>query len=292
MRAAVRNKVREYRLELWLFFGVPIVGMVVSSLVLILITTLVSGNYGWSALPFSIANLALLAISYRWVSRLPRVLLKLMWQYSLVVGVVAIIFNVIQAGVHGAFYAKSSVTTFTIYIALLGLVQAVVGLAILVGFARQASGEGFHKVLVLIGVIAFPGVNLLASIDGARFGYEIGVLAVKVLLSVVAIWALHSTDAGKSVGRKGLVALFGSAMVAYASPYVALDIENSFLYETPILSTFYIWIFYVLPMVVAYGITILAAYMIRVRLPKQEPPPEEPVDSSTLLYGGGWRDSS
>ena len=84
-------------------------------------------------------------------------------------------------------------------------------------------------------------------------------------MSFIAIRALHSADMGKTVGRTGIGVLFGAAIAAYVSRFVVQDIENSFLYETPILSTYYIWILYIIPMAVAYGIVILAAHLIRVR---------------------------
>ena len=297
MRSTMLGKVREYKWELWLFFGMPVVASTVGIVIAFAILSSDSAGlrYAVRSLSGYMVWLVMLGVTYWWVHRSGRELLRLVWQYSLAIVPFGVAYTLMLARVYGSRFERLGSEEGEIgalWLWLLWWVWFAMTLAVLVCFSRRASRSGFDKALVLIGVIALPGVNLLAPIDGARFGYEIGVLAVKVLLSLVAIWALHSTDAGKSVGRRGIVALFGSAMVAYASPYVALDIENSFLYETPILSTFYIWIFYVLPMVVAYGITILAAYMIRVRLPKQEPPPEEPVDSSTLLYGGGWRDSS
>ncbi len=262
--------------------------MVVSNLVLILIATLVSGNYGWSALPFSIANLALLAISYRWVSRLPRVLLKLMWQYSLVVGVVAIIFNVIQAGMYGAFYAKSSVTTFAIYIALLGLVQAVVGLAILVGFARQASGEGFHKALALIGIAASTGANTFnVFFSGIWFlpdfniAYFVLLLAV-IPLTLVPVWALNRVDSKEFMQRRSIVVLF---VVAWLSVLLAFQMYADMSWGYWLTSAVVLTV----PHVALYTLMIGVTYLVRKRNSNKKPP-DDPIERGSLLYGGSWRE--
>ena len=272
------GKVREYRWELWLFFGVP---GIASAVALGTTNEVVSSDstgfrYTVRFLSRYIAWLVLLGISYRWVSRSGRDLLKLVWQYSLAVVPLGIAHTLMLAWIYGSGFERIGVgegEVEPVWITLLWWAWFVMTLAVLVCFARRASRNGFDKALILIGVIAFPGVNLLAPIYDSRIGYEIGLLAIKVLLSFIAIRALHSADMGKPVGRVGIGVLFGAAMVAYVSRFVVQDIKNSFLYETPILSTYYIWILYIIPMAFAYGIAILVAHKIRVRLSKEGTPP-------------------
>ena len=284
MRAAVLGKVREYRWELWLFFGVGVIAYAVAWGTAYEAQSSDSTGFRYTVRFLSgyIAWLVLLGISYRWVSRSGRDLLKLVWQYSLAVVPLGIAHTLTTAWVYGSRYERIGVgegEVEPVWITLLWWAWFAMTLAVLVCFARRASRNGFDKALILIGVIAFPGVNLLAPIYDSRIGYEIGLLAIKVLLSFIAIRALHSADMGKPVGRVGIGVLFGAAMVAYVSRFVALDIENSLLYGSPILSSFYLWMFYIMPMVVAYGIAIIAAHWIRVRPAKGGLPPQEPVDA-------------
>ena len=276
--AAVLGKVREYRWELWLFFGVPVIASAVAWGTAYEAQSSDSTGFRYTVRFLSgyIAWLVLLGISYRWVSRSGRDLLRLVWQYSLAVVPLSIAHTLMLAWIYGSGFERIGAgegEVGPVWLTLVWWAWFVMTLAVLVCFARKASRNGFDKAVILIGVMAFPEVDLLAPIYGSRIGYEIGVLSIKVLLSFIAIRALHSADMGKTVGRMGIGVLFGAAIVAYVSPFVALDIENSFLYGSPILSSFYLWMFYIMPMVVAYGIAIVAAHKIRVRPSKEGTPP-------------------
>ena len=292
MQAVVLNKVQEYRWELWLFFGVPVVvdvvqlgtarGLPPSDWTGAHYATWLLSGYGvW---------LVLLGIPYRWVHRSGRKLLKLVWQYSLVLVPLGIAHALLLAWVYGIRFERVGFEEGDIepqWIALGWWAWRLVALSVLVWFARRASRNGFDKALVLIGVTAFPGLDFLAEYYWTDVRYGIGVLVFKVLLSFIVIWALHSTDTGKAVGLNGLWALFGAAAMAYISPFAAQDIKNSFSYETPILDHLYDWLYGILPLVAAYAITILAAYLIRVRRPDGKSLPEGPSGPSTSLCGGG-----
>ena len=272
------GKVREYRWELWLFFGVGVIAYAVAWGTAYEAQSSDSTGFRYTVRFLSgyIAWLVLLGVSYRWMSRSGRDLLRLAWQYSLAVVPLGIAHTLMLAWIYGSGFERIGAgegEVGPVWLTLVWWAWFVMTLAVLVCFARKASRNGFDKALILIGVMAFPEVDLLAPIYGSRIGYDIGVLAIKVLLSFIAIRALHSADMGKTVGRMGIGVLFGAAIVAYVSPFVALDIENSFLYGSPILSSFYLWMFYIMPMVVAYGIAIVAAHKIRVRPSKEGTPP-------------------
>lgn len=283
MRSAVLGKVREYKWELWLFFGVGVVVSIVGSLVQIAVGFFIYGNYGWSHLPFFIASFAVLAISYSWVRRLQRPMLKLMWQYSLAGGVLSIAFGVIMAVIHETFYQESPWSN-VLYMSLLGLVQFVVGLAILVWFARQASRDGFRKALVLIGIAASSGVSILEVFGyGVRFltGFEsgqFGFLLATIPLALLPVWALKRVDSGKRMPIKGIAVLFTAAWLSWVLSFLGSNYE-------PGVGLIAFAVSVTAVRVVLYAIAIGVAYFGRVRVPEDESPPDGPSDRGTLLYG-------
>ena len=201
-------KVREYRWELWLFFGVGVVGSIVGTLVQLAVAFFIGGNHGWYSLPFSITHFALLGISYKWVSRLQRPMLKLVWQYSLVAAALGIGFSLIQAGIYG-YVTRGSYGWYVLFLALAGLVQSAIGAVFLVWLARRASRGGFDKALVLIGISAFPGASIVAVIQYSlllsiydRISPLVVSLAT-IVLTLVAVWALKRVDTEEALGRKG-----------------------------------------------------------------------------------------
>ena len=285
------EKLREYRWELWLFFGIPVVADVVlwGSL-----RGLPSSD--WTALTYAAWLLSaygmwlfLLGISYRWVHRSGRELLRLLWQYSLTLVPLGVAHSLVSAWVYGLSFERIGVEEGDIepyWITLLWWAWRLTALLVLVWFARRASRNGFDKALVLIGVTAFPGLDFLAEYYWTDVKYGIGALALKVLLSFIAIWALHGTDTGKAVGTKGIWVLFAAAMAAYVLPFAAQDIENSFSYGTPILGDLYGWLYGIIPLVAAYGIAVLAAYLIRMRRRHGMSLPEAPSAPSTSICSG------
>ena len=274
MRSAALNKVREYRWELWLFLGLPVVatGFRLAAESVVLSTDLTDNSSIARPLLSIAAWLALLGISYGWVRRSGRDLLGLLWQYLLAVvplNIVHLLASVWVFGVRSERIGFDEGKIDPVWSWLLWLAWQAMALAVLVWFARRASRDGFDKAVILIGVVAFPGVNLLAGVHERGVGYETGALALNVILSFIAMWALHSVDMGKTVGVKGIWALLGAAITAYGSPYVVQDIRRSFEYGNPIFSSYYVWIYYIAPLAVPYGMTILVAYLIRVRLSKE-----------------------
>ena len=208
MRKAVLGKVRKYRWELWLFFGVGVVASIAGTLVQIPVTFFIALNYVWYSLLFYITYFALLGISYKWVRSLQRPMLKLVWQYSLVAAVVGIGFSFALAGAYD-YVTRDSYSWYVLLLALAGLVQSVIRAWFLVWFARRASRGGFDKALVLIGISAFPSTNiigvvqysLLLSIDDRISPLVVG-LATTVL-TLVAVWALKRVDMRRGFRTKG-----------------------------------------------------------------------------------------
>lgn len=291
MRAAVLNKVREYRWELWLFIGAPLIVDVVQSGTVggLPLSDWTGVHYATSLLSGYGVWLVLLGIPYRWVHRSGRDMLRLAWQYSLAVVPLGVFFTLTQFWVYGSRFERLGLEEGEIdpsWICLLWWAWRLAALSVLVWFARRASRKGFDKALVLIGVMAFPGVDFLVGY-GRGVWYEAAVTAISVLLSFVAIWALHSTDIGKTVGRKGVWALFGAAMLAYIAPFAIQDIENSLSYGTLNLGYLYGWLYGIIPLAAAYGIAVLAAYLIRVRRRNGKHLPEGPAAPSTSNGSGG-----
>ena len=291
MRTAILGKVREYRWELWLFLGIPVIadtvqfgtvrGLPSSDWTGVHYATWLLSNYGmW---------LVLLGIPYRWVHRSGRDILRLAWQYSLAVVPLSVVFTLTQFWVYGIRFERLGLEEGDIdpsWICLLWWAWRLATLAVLVWFARRASRDGFDKALVLIGVMVFPGVDFLVGY-GRGIQYEATVTTISVLLSFVAIWALHRVDAGRPVGKKVIWALFGTAVVAYIAPLAVQDIEDSFSYVPSVIDPLYGWLYGIIPLAVAYGITVLAAYLIRVRCRNGESLPKGPAGPSTSNCCGG-----
>lgn len=291
MRAAVLNKARKYRWELWLLFGAPLMvdavqlgtvrGLPSSDWTGVYHATWLISGYGmW---------LVLLGIPYRWVHSSGRKLLRLVWQYSLVVVPLGTAFTLVQFWVYGNRLERVGFEegeTDPFWTCLLWWAWRLAALSVLVWFARRASRNGFDKALVLIGVLAFPEIDFMAEYHWGNVTYGIGALVFKVLLSFVVMWALHSTDIGKTVGAKGIWALFGTVVLAYVSPFAAQDIEYSLAHGIPIFGHLYGWLYDIIPLALAYGITVLAAHLIRVRHPNGKFLPEGSASPSTSNCGG------
>ena len=291
MRAAILGKVREYRWELWLFFGAPII---VDAAQWGTLRSLPSSDWtGEHYATWLLSNygvwLVLLGIPYRWVHRSGRDILRLAWQYSLAVVPLSVVFTLTQFWVYGIRFERFGLEEGDIdpsWMCLLWWAWRLATLAVLVWFARRASRDGFDKALVLIGVMAFPGVDFLVGY-GRGIRYETTVTAISVLLSFVAIWALHRVDAGRPVGKIVIWALFGTAVVAHIAPFAVQDIEDSFSYGPSVIDPLYGWLYGIIPFAVAYGIAVLAAYLIRVRRRNGKFLPEGPATPSTPNCCGG-----
>ena len=68
--AGILGKAREYRWELWLFFGVGVISTLGSWLVLYVVDSVGAGYDRWIGSPISVVAFVLLGLSYWWVSLL------------------------------------------------------------------------------------------------------------------------------------------------------------------------------------------------------------------------------
>ena len=299
----ILKRVFEYRWELWLFFGVSNLAWLALRLGYEVVEDVRSegASYGvfgrvdngwivWSVLLRPIATIALLGMSYWWVNRLERPLLRIVWQYSLVVAALDIVrYSVGLAMIQDGTLSRSGWET----IWSLSIVSTVLAIQIglLVWLARRASKGGFDKSLVLIGISAFSILNVAYSANNL-FRYGVGyktsnviMLLVAIALTLVAVWALKRGDTEKAIGRKGFAMLFGAAFLSLIAMYVVREGGywawrlDTAVWAASIQAGF-------------YAVAIGVAYAVRMRLPKEEPPSEESIDRTTLLYGGTWRDSS
>ncbi len=284
----MKRLLSDYRWELWLFFVAPAIASAVALGTIYAIPSSDSTGFRYMtrSLSYYIAWLVLMGTSYRWVSRSGRDLLRLAWQYSLAAAPLWIAYTLTITWIYGSEFewiGFGEGERNPAWLTLLWWAWHAMALVILVCLARWASRNGFDKALVLIGVVAFPGIDFFAAVHTGGAGYFPGVTALKALLSFIAIWALHNGSAGKGVGWKGIGVLFAAAVVAYGLPYAALDIENSVLYDPPILGSFYNWMYKLIPVAACYGVAILAAYLLRVRISKEGCLPQKAVGPPTLL---------
>ena len=301
--AAMLEKVWEYRWELWLFFGVYVVAWIATLLgheiveevhgegaLYGVIGRVDSGWILWYALLEPIAIIVVLGISYWWVNRLDRPLLRIVWQYSLVVAALDIgRYSVGLALIRDGTFSPSGWETIGQLSA--GVTSLAIQIGLLVWFARRASRGGFDKVLVLIGVSAFSSQTVVYSTSNIfRYGVEYRTSNIVMLLAVigltlVAVWVLKRGDSENAIRRKGFTMLFGAAFLSLIAFYLVQD------------GGYWAWrpdnaVWSASIQAVSYAFVIGVAYAVRVRLPKEEPPSEEPIDRTTLLYGGSWRNSS
>ena len=297
------NKVRKYRWELWLFFGVSVVTWITNRLVGEVVEDALNegafyGTFGrvdigwivWPALLVPISVIVLLGISYWWVNRLERPLLRIVWQYALAVAALDIVrYSAGLAMIQDSTLSRSGWEA--IWLLSIGSTLLAIQIGALVWLARRASKGGFDKSLVIIGISAFSILNVAYSANNL-FRYGVGYKASNVImllaviaLTLVAVWALKCGDTEKAIGRKGFAMLFGAAFFSLLAMYVVREGGNSAwrLDDAAWSASIHAGI---------YAIAIGVAYAVRMRLPKEEPPSEEPVNPTTLLYGGTWKDSS
>ena len=309
MGAAVLNKVREYRWELWLFIGLPVAVAIATLLGQKIVEAVYGqsfemyrlfggasvGQIAWHVLLWPTITTALLAISYWQVNKLERPVLKIVWLYALLVSTLEIArYSVIVAVfIDGPIASWGSNIRDYLYV---GWALFAIEIGMLVWFARKASRNGFDKALVLISASGFLGATIAYSIDNVfRFGSEnrighivtlIGVLA----LTLVVVWMLKAVDTQESVPRNSLAMLFVTVFLSFVA-FQAVSAEGQWggVWEDAL-------------QIVAiesgiFASVVAVAYLVRKRLPKDKPSTkdsntEEPIDRTTLLYGGSWRDSA
>ena len=140
------GKVREYRWELWLFFGVPVIASAVAWGTAYEAQSSDSTGYRYTVRFLSgyIVWLALLGVSYRWVSRSGRDLLRLVWQYSLAVVPLGIAYTLTMAWVYGSRFERIGFgegEVDPVWLTLLWWEWFAMTLAVLVCFARTGFAE-------------------------------------------------------------------------------------------------------------------------------------------------------
>ena len=285
------NKVRDYRWELWLFFGVPVAAALVEwAIYSVFSPTSDIGDrwyYVWLHLPSAVAWFSVLAVSYWWVRRLKRPLLRLLWQHSLVAITVGTTLSLVVVNL---LYEDD----------LSPLQQGLMGslsvgilipmqLMILVWFARRASRGGFKYALVFVGLTAIPEVTPfpLWVIEGRvaiwSLGFYFGGILLSVMLTLVALWVLHRADSGGSVSGRAIAALFLAALLGHVALHLATLSEWWLVWpeaEWLAVGTVIVTAGVVLQHMVAVGL----AYLVRVREvepyfdPEEQPPTDEPPE--------------
>ena len=282
-RAAVLGKVREYRWELWLLVGIPLVAETTDTLSVYLSY---GRLFGFNSVE-TILSLAILACSYLWVRRLERPLLRLVWLYALAVAVVKLSgVLLLLAWVEDIIGPQGREVVWWILVWVSA--SLLILLLVLVALARMASRRGFDKALALITISALPGVGFTVNLAVIFFlasgiGYGTPALLGWYLFmfapTLVVAWALKRGDAGVQIPKRGLAALFGVVCVSSIVLY-ALHIDWKFGLDREGL------VASLSALAVYYAIAIGAAYLVREESSGGGPAPEVP---STMLYGGRWR---
>ena len=144
--AGILGKAREYRWELWLFFGVGVIASAVAWGTAYEAQSSDSTGYRYTVRFLSgyIAWLVLLGVSYRWVSRSGRDLLRLAWQYSLAVVPLGIASTLTTAWVYGSRFERIGFGEGEVNPCLLTLLWwawFALTLAVLVVFCQESFAE-------------------------------------------------------------------------------------------------------------------------------------------------------
>ena len=296
------HKIRDYRWELGLFFGVPasswLLEWVIYPVFSPLTYTSSSWNTFWLNLPGLVASAGVLAVSYLWVRRLKRPLLRLLWQHSLVSVAIVIAVLLFTATL---LYDEDVTPLHQGLTGTLAVFLSIpAGLAALIWFARSASRGGFKYALVFLGITAIPGLQALPVqvANGTLAIWSLwlyfGGITFSVMLTLVGVWVLRRADSGGIVTRRTIVTLFFVAL----SGQVFFSVVRPLTYWNVVewsITTGLMTGGWVLHYVVAVGL----AYLVRVREiephfdPGDGPPPDEgpepPTDGVTDEFVGLYR---
>ena len=288
------NKVREYRWELWLFFGIPVAVGIVHWAIYAVFSP-VSDSYDrqyfvWLYLRSDVAWFIVLAFSYCWVRRLKRPLLRLLWQHSLVAITVRTTLSLVVVNL---LYEEDLTPLQQGLMASLSVgISIPMQLVVLVWFARRASRGGFKYALVFLGVTAFPGLVLTGRLEIWSLGFYFGGIFLSMMFTLVAAWVLHRADSGGVVTGRAISMLFLVALLVQASAFVLSAPEG--LVGRWTLNFGFTAVFLALQ----YGVAVGVTYLVRVReiepyfdLGEQppmdqgeEPPTDEGDDEFVGLY--------
>lgn len=307
------NKVLEYRWELWLFIGVPVLAWAVQELFLLYVFENLPGipltfwdlysfeasPFFWNYVPGFFVALCLVAGSYRWVRRMDRPVLVVVWQHSIALQIVALVFLLARTGLLSVVLLdEGAPLPWRARFVFLHWMQIVIDCVLLVWFARKVSRQGFRKALSFMGIGVFPGVVFPSLYQlywywGQDELYtdfpESAIAAVLGLaLSVIVVHAAHRADLDNALGNKALAVLFGTGVVAWALFYMPEFMQwgNDVEWELGVL-TEVVWgvaLVALLPQAAGYGLAIAVAYVLRLRLPKPQREERQKPEEFVGLY--------
>ena len=255
----MRRLLVTYRWELWLFIAIPTI---------VLIATF---PYRWFPIVeegspaflqditrHAVATL-LLGAAYSRVRGLGRPLLSLVWRYSLTVAVVSAVAYL------AAELLDDGGSAFRFGLLLTAV--RVAGLAVLLWFARQASGISLAHAFLLIALTyatRFPGARIL-DYPSVPYGRALlGAEGIVLASSLLAVWALaHFDSLDRGMRMRSIVALFalsGLRVVAVQGIVIAAWIAPGGYMATAISGLGSFSSIFLLP-----TLTLGLTYLVRVR---------------------------
>ncbi len=276
----LRRLLNRYRWELWLFIGIP----AVSAVFVYFYEWSPAGRdddlrlLGWGSLIAFVCGALLKGASYRWVCRLGRPTLAVLWRCALatsVVGAVTLFFVNILYPLRATRADDLSV----LYKWVILLVLLLVGTSIVrLWFAREASRISLAHAFLLVALTSGVGSSILSVVSRLRLEwdflspYDLAVVAGSVVIGVwttlLSIWALAHFDVLSSESRTRVVVLLLALGAFAATPYVHVvrEIEAGD-YATAMLVVATL----ALPTVVFTLIVLGLTYLLRVRQPPEPP---------------------
>ncbi len=250
----MRRLLVTYRWELWLFIAVPTIALIAAY------------AYQWTPImeegsPVFLQHIIrhavaalLLGAAYPGVRGLGRPLLSLVWRYSLTVAVVSAAGYLAVELPHGGVGASRFGLLFT--------ALRVAELAILLWFARQASGTSLAHAFLLVALTfaaRFPGLWIL---DFSLYGIAVlGANGIALASSLLAVWALaHFDSLDRTMRTRSIVALFAlSGLYVVATTGIAILTIAERDYMDAAITGLVLWI------LLFPALTLGLTYLVRVR---------------------------
>lgn len=284
--SAVLNKVRDYRWELWLFFGVPVTADLLALAIRVVFAPLEHLPSRWYYfsldLPDIVAITGVLAVSYLRVRHLKSPLLRLLWHYSFV-GLVTWTVSLLAITILVSPYERLAHIAFRT--SLVTFLSIPIDTLISVWFARRASRGGFKYALVFLGILALPVIPAYSFwIWGGRYAVW---TVLSVMLTLVAVWVLRRADSGGVINKGAIATLFSAALLSVVASYLVFPHTRFVLTQWSIFTGVVI-----AGLVAHYVVAVGLSYVMRAReidvdffKPEEpEPPPPEEPEEFVGLY--------
>lgn len=315
MQAAVLNKLREYRWELWLFFGVPAFEWTARTISFAVAEPIDTSTSSWLAisavmgLPAGLMRVVLLDASHRCLRFSGRPFLRWVYLFALAMSGLSVLAIVWESLIYycldlsggrnclaGANYA--SIFGFLFFVPLLRF-------ATLVWFARKASRWGFDNAVALIAIslALTSSLNTIPPIGVPDLSLGVGFYIIFCIVtagfSLVGVWILHRFDSGDGLATIRWLGLLPALIVgvfvlnpesSHHANVIALG-DSAWPWARSLPVAIELFSFTPVALLIAtsvwHGIAIVVVWVFKLKNVNDESSLKAPPN---ILYGGRWRD--